>query len=101
MEPCKFEDEIINTGKTVARMEEKLDNAIANTTNHIIAGAKYRLAIICSCIGLIGIFLGGIIKFAVNDYKVTLHDKAIEDLRDDNRDLNFEIGKVIGVSEKK
>jgi len=101
MEPCKFEEKIIGMGEAIVRIETKLDEAITQTTNHIIAGAKFRLAIVCSCIGLVGLFVGGIVKFAVNDYKVSLHETDIREIREQIYDLNYVKGRAEAVAEKK
>ena len=100
MERCSEHDGFVKDSKetreTVIRMEEKLDNAIKKVTEHIAGGAKWRLTILCACIGLFSLFIGAVVKFAVNDYRVTLHEEKIKVLEQDNRDINFELGKIAG-----
>lgn len=90
-----------NTEKTVIRMEEQLKHALEETKNHIQQGSTYRLAIICSCIGLVGLLVGGIIKFSVMDYKVDRHEKKFEQVETQIYDLNYVRGRAEAMSETK
>jgi|GEM_PF-5926530 len=99
MEPCKFETEIITTGKTIARIEEKLDHAISETKNHIEAGSRWRLTIVVACIGLIGGVVAGIVRFSVVEYKVAVLQNEQGKMQEQIFDLNYIKGKAEGISE--
>jgi uncharacterized UBP type Zn finger protein len=112
MERCQDHDKIVEnyetiakdtvkTSLTVARMEEKLDAAIKEVGGHIAAGSKWRLTILCACIGLVGTFIAGVVRFGVMEYKV---EKIQEDLKvhsDQIYDLNYEKGRAVGLQEAK
>ncbi len=100
-EPCKFEDKIIEIGENIAGMRADLNNAITNTTNHIIAGSKYRLAIICACIGLVGAVVGGIVRFSVVEYRVNSISNNQDKMLEQIYDLNYEKGRAVGLAEQK
>ena len=97
MEHCSDHDKLT---EAVIRMEEKLDHAIKEVSGHISAGSKWRLAIACSCIGLVGLSVGAIVRFSVVDFKVTLHDKDISEMRNQIYDLNYEKGRAVGLGER-
>lgn len=97
MERCADHDKL---AEVVIRMEEKLDHAIKEVTAHISAGSKWRLAIACSCVGLVGLAVGAIVRFAVVDFKVANHDVEIKEMRTQIYDLNYEKGRAVGLAEK-
>ena len=96
-----LEEKVNGIDKTLARIESKLENSVEETKKHIDAGSKYRLAIVCACIGLVGMAVGAIVKFAVNDYRVTQHDGEIKIIREQIYDLNYVKGRTEAMSEIK
>jgi hypothetical protein len=99
-EPCKFEDKIIKIGEDVAFMRSDLANAIKSTAEHINAGSKWRMAIVVASLGLVGGIVGAIVRFSVIDFKVSMHDTDIKEIRGQIYDLNYEKGRAVGLAEK-
>ena len=99
-DPCKFEEKIIEISENIASMRADLSNAIINTTEHITAGSKYRLTIICTCIGLVGAIVGGIIRFSIMEYKVTVMQQDQDKMQEQIYDLNYEKGYAVGIADK-
>jgi hypothetical protein len=99
MEPCKFENEIIGFGKTIARMDANLENAIKETREHIEAGSKWRLAIVVACVGLVGGIVSGIVRFSVVEYKVAVLQNDQNKIQDQIFDMNYIKGKTEGIAE--
>lgn len=87
-------NDIIDLAKQLVGMRVELANAIQQTTSHINAGSKYRLTIILACLGLVGLWHSETVKYGIFQEKITQHDKLIEKVDSDNRDLNFELGKI-------
>jgi len=100
-EPCKFEDRIISALEDIASFKSTLESAVTETSKHIEAGSKWRVAIVCSCIGLVGLFIGAIVRFAVMDFKVSSHDIELKEIRTQLYDLNYEKGRATELSESK
>jgi hypothetical protein len=98
MDRCQDHDKI---SEAVIRMEEKLDAAIKEVGGHIAAGSKWRLAILCACIGLIGTFVAGVVRFGVMEYKVTTVQEEQIRMKDQIYDLNYEKGRAVGMQETK
>ena len=78
-EPCEFKQEIMNMGKTVSSMSEKLDNAIYVTRQHIESGVAWRRTIMGAWIGLVGSVVTfsiwcGVIITQVNYHKGVAND---------------------------
>ena len=94
-------EEVKTTRLVVARMEEILKSAIKETTSHITAGSKWRIAITIACISLIGSIVGAIVRFSVIDFKVSQHDENIKEMRTQIYDLNYEKGRAVGLQEAK
>lgn len=95
MEPCKFEERIINMCENVA----KISNDIEHVLDHIKSSVKYRMMIIVSCISLVGVILGGIVRFSVVEYKVAVLQNAQGKMQDQIFDLNYIKGKTEGIAE--
>ena len=100
-DPCEFKEEIMNMGKNIAGLTEIIKVAIRDTKDHIEAGSKWRLAIFCSCIGLVGLFITGAITFGVNHYRLGKVEEDVKEVRIQLYDLNYSKGKEIGLSESK
>ena len=103
MERCQDHDKLCETVSkidlSVARMEVALTNAIQETTKHIAAGTKYRLTILCACIGLVGSIVGGIIRFSLMEYKVSVLQLGQDKMQEQIFDLNYIKGKAEGIAE--
>ena len=104
MEHCEEHTKLTETVNkidlAVARMEVALSNAIKETSNHIAAGFKFRITIISSCIVLVGTIVGGIVRFSVMEYKVSVVQNQQDKLQTQIYDLNYTRGKAEGLAEK-
>lgn len=94
-------EKVIKIGERLARIEEVISNAVNEIGNHIRAGSKYRLAIFCSSLGLVSLFITGVVRFAVIDYKVSILEKEGVTTRGQIYDLNYEKGRAVGLQEAK
>ena len=94
---CQDHDKL---SEAVIRMEEKLDAAIKEVCGHINSGSKWRLAIVCACIGLVGTFVAGVVRFGVMEYKVENIQQDLKLHTNQIYDLNYEKGKATGLAER-
>lgn len=90
-DPCEFKKEIIDLKSDMSEVRSD----IRHTLDYIRSGAKYRLAVICSCIGIVGTFLGAWVKFSVNDYRLGIAEQDVKEVRVQLYDLNYIKGKEI------
>jgi hypothetical protein len=105
MERCSehnsLAEDIKKIGLSVARTEETVKNAIQQATDHIQAGAKWRMTIVIASLGLIGTFVSGVVRFSVMEYKVTQIQEEQTSIRQQIYDLNYERGRIAGIEELK
>jgi hypothetical protein len=95
------EDRLIKICEDIASIKTDLKNAIESVTGHIEQGTKWRLTIVVACIGLVGMFVGAIVRFSVMEYKVcNLQTQQIE-MRSQIYDLNYVKGRTEGLAERK
>ena len=99
-EHANLTEKVNEIGLSVARTEEIVKNAIKEVTSHITAGSKWRLAIACSCIGLVGLFIGGVVRFSVVEYRTIKLEESQKQMQTQIYDLNYEKGKAVGLAEK-
>ena len=103
MERCpdhgNLAEEVKTTRLAVVRMEESLKNAIQQATDHIQGGARWRLTIACACVGLVGTFVGGVVRFSVMEYKLNIIQADQSTMRTQIYDLNYEKGRLAGIAE--
>lgn len=74
---------------------------IEHTLDYIRSGSKYRITVVCSCIGLVGLFISGWVKFNVNDYRLGVAEQDVKEVRSQLYDLNYVKGREVGLSEAK
>ena len=94
-------EEIVNLAKQLVGMRVELTSAITETKTHISNGWKYRLAIIAALFGLAGIWHSETVKYGVFQEKINAHDKKIQQLDQENKDLNYTKGYAVGLAEQK
>jgi hypothetical protein len=99
-EHANLTEKVNEIGLSVARTEEIVKNAIKEVSSHISAGSKWRLAIACSCISLVGVVVGGIVRFSVMEYRTIKLEDSQKEMNKQILDLNYEKGKAVGLAEK-
>lgn len=92
------DSKIIVLLEDVASIKSDLKNAINKVTEHIENGSKWRLAIVCACIGLVGTFICGSIRFGVMESQVLRQEKDINLIQTQICDLNYVKGKAEGLA---
>lgn len=96
-DPCEFKKEILELKTDMS--EVRTD--IKHTLDYIRSGAKYRLTVICACLGLVGTFLGAWIKFSVNDYRLGRTEADVEQIKTQVYDMNYVKGQQSGYVQSK
>lgn len=94
-DPCEFKDKIGQLGEDMSGLKKDIEH----TLEYIRSGSKYRITVICSCIGLVGLFISGWVKFNVNDYRLGIAESDVKEVRKELYDLNYVKGKEIGRTE--
>jgi hypothetical protein len=92
--------EVIALGKLFASMTVEVRTAIKLSTDHIENGSKWRLTIICACVGLIGLFTQGVTKFGIMQNEITKQNEVISEHNRQIFDLNYIRGKEEGLADK-
>ena len=93
------DNKLLEVCEDIASIKADLKNIIVFVNNHIQTGIKYRLAIIGSCIAIIGTIVSGIVRFSVMEYKVIVIQANQDRIKEQIYDLNYEKGRAIGLSE--
>lgn len=77
-----------------------IKNSLETIKEGIDNSLKWRVAVICTFLGLIGLFINSAIRFGVMESKAVASEVEIREIKTQIYDLNYIKGRTEGLSER-